>query len=103
MTKFAILLGGSLTVTPRLRQQIKGSRVIAADSGMMHAAALQLVPELWVGDFDSAGSELTIQYRDVPREVFPAEYSCSAITSLAGPYSACIMVTIPGSADFCNA
>lgn len=73
MTKFTILLGGDLTLTPRLRQQIAGSRVIAADSGMMHAATLRLVPELWVGDFDSSGSELTIQYRDVPREVFPAE------------------------------
>ncbi len=40
---------------------------------MMHAAALRAVPELWVGDFDSAGSELTVQYRDVPRETFPAE------------------------------
>ena len=73
MTRFAILLGGDLTVTPRLKSQIRGARVIAADSGMMHAAALQLVPELWVGDFDSAGSELTMQYRDVPRETFPAE------------------------------
>lgn len=73
MTCFAILLGGDLTVTPRLRSQIRGARVIAADSGMMHASALRLVPELWVGDFDSAGSELTMQYRDVPRETFPAE------------------------------
>ena len=47
--------------------------LIAADSGMMHAAVLRVVPELWVGDFDSAGSELTMQYRDVPRETFPAE------------------------------
>jgi thiamine pyrophosphokinase len=73
MTRFAILLGGDLTVTARLRGQIRGARVIAADSGMMHAAALGIVPELWVGDFDSAGSELTVQYRDVPRETFPAE------------------------------
>lgn len=73
MTTFAILLGGDLTVTPRLKSQIRGARVIAADSGMMHAAALRLVPELWVGDFDSAGSELTMQYRDVPRETFPVE------------------------------
>ena len=73
MTRFAILLGGDLTVTARLRGQIRGARVIAADSGMMHAAALGVVPELWVGDFDSAGSELTVQYRDVPRETFPAE------------------------------
>ncbi len=73
MTRFAILLGGDLTVTARLRGQIRGARVIAADSGMMHAAALGLVPELWVGDFDSSGSELTVQYREVPRETFPAE------------------------------
>ena len=73
MTRFAILLGGNLTVTPRLKSQIRGARVIAADSGMMHAAALHLMPELWVGDFDSAGSELTMQYRDVPRQTFPAE------------------------------
>lgn len=73
MTRFAILLGGDLTVTARLKGQLRGARVIAADSGMMHAAALRVVPELWVGDFDSSGSELTVQYRDVPRETFPAE------------------------------
>jgi thiamine pyrophosphokinase len=73
MTRFAILLGGDLTVTSRLRGQIKGARVIAADSGMMHAATLGVVPELWVGDFDSAGSELTMQFRDVPRETFSPE------------------------------
>jgi thiamine pyrophosphokinase len=73
MSRFAILLGGDLIVTPRLKSQLQGARFIAADSGMMHAAALRVVPELWVGDFDSAGSELAIQYRDVPRETFPAD------------------------------
>ena len=73
MTRFAILLGGDLTVTQRLRHQIKGARVIAADSGMMHASTLGLIPELWAGDFDSAGSELSLQYRDIPRQVFPTE------------------------------
>lgn len=73
MALFAILLGGDLTVTPRLLSHVRNARFIAADSGMMHAAALRIVPELWVGDFDSSGSELTIQYRDVPRDSFPAE------------------------------
>lgn len=73
MGKFAILLGGGLTVTPRLQAQIKGARVLAADSGMAHAAALGLAPELWVGDFDSAGSALAAQYGHIPRQTHAAE------------------------------
>lgn len=72
MSKFTILLGGDVHPTTRLREQVAGSRVIAADSGMTHAAVLELSPELWVGDFDSAGSELEKAFAHVPRHVFPA-------------------------------
>ena len=73
MTRFAILLGGDLTVTPRLLHQLEGARVIAADSGMQHAGALGVTPELWTGDFDSVAEELQQRHPDVPVERFPAE------------------------------
>ncbi len=73
MSKFAILLGGSVTPTDRLRKQLQGSRVIAADGGIMHCQPLGLTPELWVGDFDSATAEHLQNYVDVPRKTFPAE------------------------------
>lgn len=73
MTRFAILLGGDLVATPRLSRQLDGARVIAADSGMRHAAALGVVPELWTGDFDSVDDTLRSAHASVPVEVFPAE------------------------------
>src|SRR5262245_24914641 len=73
MSRFTILLGGDLVGTPRLDAQIAGSRVIAADSGIRHAPALGLVPELWVGDFDSVPKRLAAAHAQIPREVFPTE------------------------------
>jgi len=72
MNRFTILLGGDLVATPALIAQVSGGRVIAADSGIRHARALGLVPELWVGDFDSASADLEADWPDVPREAFPA-------------------------------
>ena len=69
---FTILLGGTVTVTERLRRAVSGTRVIAADSGMRHAQPLGLSPELWVGDFDSADEALLRQWPEVPRQPFPA-------------------------------
>ena len=73
MTRFAILLGGDLVVTPRLSRQLAGARVIAADSGMRHAAALGVTPELWTGDFDSVEEGLRAYHADIPMEIFPPE------------------------------
>jgi len=72
MSKFVILLGGSLLVTERVRQLVAGARVLAADGGIAHADALGFEPELWLGDFDSTSPELEERYAYVPRKVFPA-------------------------------
>lgn len=68
---FTILLGGELTVTDRLRRSVEGSRVIAADGGMRHAAPLAVKPELWVGDFDSTAQPLIDAWPNVARQPFP--------------------------------
>jgi thiamine pyrophosphokinase len=73
MSTFTILLGGDLFRTQRLRRQVEDTRVIAADAGIGHARLLDLVPELWVGDFDSVPGDLPDDLAAVPRRTFPAE------------------------------
>ncbi len=70
--KFVVLLGGALAVTPRLRADVAGARVIAADGGMRHAQSLSVTPELWVGDFDSTPPELVAAWPQVERQPYPA-------------------------------
>lgn len=72
MSAFTILLGGDFIPTPRAVSQIAGTRVIAADSGIRHAAALGVIPELWVGDFDSVPQDLSPQLAAIERQQFPA-------------------------------
>lgn len=73
MSRFTILLGGELFRTPLVDRQVAGSRVIAADAGIRHAVTLELMPELWLGDFDSAPAQPDPRFAAVARKMFPAE------------------------------
>lgn len=70
---WAILLAGDLHVSSRLRRQVAQARIIAADAGIRHAAALGREPQVWIGDFDSAPSGTKERYRHIPRLDFPAD------------------------------
>jgi thiamine pyrophosphokinase len=73
MSRFTILLAGTIRATPALAAEVEGTRVIAADRGMRHAEPLGVSPELWIGDFDSAGAELRAHHSTVERLTFPAD------------------------------
>ncbi len=68
---FAILMGGELKPTERLRRHIRDMRVIAADGGMRHAKTLDVTPERWMGDFDSTPQDLIDQWPGIEREPYP--------------------------------
>src|SRR4029079_3452126 len=69
-SRVSIVVGGDLAPAPRLARDIAGARVIAADSGMRHAAALGVAPELWTGDFDSVPERLLADWAGPPRAGF---------------------------------
>lgn len=71
MSKYVILLGGDLSITDRLRKQIKGAHFVAADSGMHHARTLGIEPELWLGDFDSSDPALMQEYAHIKKQIYP--------------------------------
>ncbi len=71
---WTILLAGDLEPTERLRRQLQGSRFLAADAGMRHATALDVTPEVWIGDFDSSSVRITESAGErIERHVHPRD------------------------------
>ncbi len=71
---WTILLAGELLPTARLQDQLRGSRFLAADAGMRHAAALGASPEAWIGDFDSTSDhDMREASENVSRHVYPCD------------------------------
>jgi thiamine pyrophosphokinase len=72
--KAVILAGGELTPTPEIQQLAQQAALcIAADSGLRHAQTLGCVPDLIIGDFDSAQEDDLARYPDIPKEHHPPE------------------------------
>ncbi len=71
--KAIVLAGSDVTVTEALKDLCQDAElVIAADSGVRHAAPLGVTPDLIVGDFDSATEADLNRYPEVTRRSFPA-------------------------------
>ncbi len=106
MGRFAILLGGEVEPTDRLRTQLSGRTIIAADSGIEHARLLGLEVHLWVGDFDSASEASQKEFAHVPREEWSSDKDMSdgeiAIDAALGQGASSILLVgaFGGRADF---
>ncbi|CAA9573441.1 MAG: Thiamin pyrophosphokinase [uncultured Truepera sp.] len=70
--KALVLAGSDIVVTDMLESLCRvADFVVAADSGVRHAAALGVVPDLIVGDFDSAREADLELYPEVPHRAHP--------------------------------
>lgn len=69
-----LLAGGDAAATDDLRELTqKAVYVVAADSGLKHAKALGVRPDVIVGDFDSVTDDVLAAYRDIAQVRHPPE------------------------------
>ena len=55
--KAVIIAGGNISDYNILREECdKADKIICADSGIRHAKFINVIPDVWVGDFDSTDS-----------------------------------------------
>ena len=74
----AIIANGFLPEHPHLREEILACRKkIAVDGGMHHLDKMGIIPDLWIGDFDSASADLEQKYHHIPRKIFSVDKDLS--------------------------
>ncbi len=69
--RVVIIAGGNITDYNMLKKECDGAdKIICADSGIRHARFINVIPDVWVGDFDSTDSADYPAYEKVtlPRE-----------------------------------
>ncbi len=72
--KAVVLVGGAVVATPSLRARLVGcDLVVAADGGLRHADALDLTPDLLVGDLDSVDARTRARYPGLATELHPTD------------------------------
>ncbi len=70
--QLAVICNGSITNYPLIKSYLKTfSSLIAVDGGTSHCHAMDLTPDLIIGDIDSSSPEILSAYAEVPRETFP--------------------------------
>jgi thiamine pyrophosphokinase len=74
VTSVACVAHGAIHDYPFIASLIKNyDRCIAVDGGLLHCRAMNITPDLIIGDLDSSPPEILNLYPDVPIENFPTD------------------------------
>lgn len=72
-SRLILLLPGSIDYNQLTDFFTSKDYIIAVDGGIEHSEALNVIPNLWVGDFDSCRKESLNKYQHIPIEQHPTD------------------------------
>jgi thiamine pyrophosphokinase len=74
MTQIALIANGLIEDCPLIRERILTyPKIIAVDGGLNHCIAMNITPNLIIGDFDSAEKQHLSEMSSIPTMLFPAD------------------------------
>lgn len=74
MTTVALVANGDIQNYERIAPQVAGHDIlVAVDGGLNHFKALNLLPDMIIGDLDSAAKPLMEQYSTIPVKKYPRD------------------------------